>query len=56
MSGEAGSRHCCRSTVPDPERGPVPLVVRRCLQGILFELYAGLNWKHLPTELGFGSV
>jgi transposase len=36
-------------------RGPVPLDDRRCLQGILFVLYTGINWKHLPPELGFGS-
>jgi hypothetical protein len=36
-------------------RGPVPLSDRKCLQGILFVLYTGINWKHLPPELGFGS-
>jgi len=37
------------------KRGPVPLDDRKCLQGILFVLYTGINWKHLPPELGFGS-
>src|SRR6266542_4009266 len=36
-------------------RGPVPLSDRKCLQGILFVLYTGINWKHLPPERGFGS-
>lgn len=36
-------------------RGPVPLDDRRCLQGILFVLYVGITWRHLPPELGFGS-
>ncbi len=36
-------------------RGPVPLDDRKCLQGVLFVLYTGINWKHLPPELGFGS-
>ncbi|MEU6248189.1 IS5 family transposase [Glycomyces sp. NPDC047010] len=37
------------------KRGPVPLDDRKCLQGILFVLYTGISWKHLPPELGFGS-
>ncbi|GAB3653711.1 hypothetical protein GCM10028833_26890 [Glycomyces tarimensis] len=37
------------------KRVPVPLDDRKCLQGILFVLYTGINWKHLPPELGFGS-
>jgi transposase len=36
-------------------RGPVPLDDRKCLQGILFVLYTGISWRHLPGELGFGS-
>jgi len=34
--------------------GPVPLDDWKCLQGILFVLYTGINWKYLPRELGFG--
>ncbi|MBO3735710.1 transposase [Glycomyces sp. NEAU-S30] len=37
------------------KRRPVPLDDRKCLQSILFVLYTGINWKHLPPELGFGS-
>ena len=28
---------------------------RGALQGILFVLHTGIAWRHLPTELGFGS-
>ena len=28
---------------------------REALQGILFVLYTGIAWRHLPSELGFGS-
>ena len=28
---------------------------REALQGILFVLYTGISWTHLPAELGFGS-
>jgi transposase len=28
---------------------------RRALQGILFVLYTGIAWRHLPSELGFGG-
>src|SRR5213080_3330144 len=28
---------------------------RQALQGILFVLYTGISWTHLPAELGFGS-
>jgi len=28
---------------------------RQALQGILFVLYTGTAWQHLPGELGFGS-
>ena len=28
---------------------------RQALQGILFVLYTGIAWRHLPSELGFGG-
>lgn len=28
---------------------------RAALQGILFVLYSGIAWQHLPSVLGFGS-
>jgi transposase len=28
---------------------------RQALQGILFVLYTGIAWRHLPLELGFGG-
>ena len=28
---------------------------RQALQGILFVLYTGIAWRHLPAELGFGG-
>ena len=28
---------------------------RQALQGILFVLYTGVAWRHLPAELGFGG-
>jgi transposase len=28
---------------------------RETLSGILFVLYSGIAWRHLPLELGFGS-
>ncbi len=28
---------------------------RQALQGILFVLYTGIAWRHLPLALGFGS-
>ncbi len=28
---------------------------REALRGILFVLYTGIAWRHLPLELGFGS-
>ena len=28
---------------------------REALSGILFVLYTGIAWRHLPLELGFGS-
>jgi transposase len=36
-----------------PGRRRVP--DRQALQGILFVLYTGIAWRHLPLELGFGS-
>ncbi|MCD0482500.1 transposase [Streptacidiphilus sp. ASG 303] len=42
---------------PRPRRspGPRPVDDRRCLQGILFVLHAGITWQQLTLELGFGS-
>src|SRR5580765_3234999 len=31
------------------------LADRQALQGILFVLYTGIAWRHLPPELGFGG-
>jgi transposase len=28
---------------------------RQALQGILFVLHAGIAWRHLPLELGYGG-
>ena len=36
-----------------PGRKPVP--DRQMLCGILFVLHTGVQWEHLPQELGFGS-
>jgi transposase len=36
-----------------PGRRPVP--DREVLGGILFVLHTGIQWEHLPQELGFGS-
>ena len=36
-----------------PGRKRVP--DRQALQGIVFVLYTGIAWRHLPLELGFGS-
>jgi transposase len=36
-----------------PGRKRVP--DRQALQGVLFVLYTGIAWRHLPLELGFGS-
>ena len=35
--------------------GRKPVDDRRVLQGILFVLYTGIAWRHLPVELGFGG-
>jgi transposase len=40
-----------RSRFPGRKRLPD----REALQGILFVLYTGIAWRHLPLELGFGS-
>ncbi|MFC3492559.1 IS5 family transposase [Glycomyces rhizosphaerae] len=40
---------------PPRQRGPKPIPDRRCLQGVLFVLYTGIGWEHLPQELGYGS-
>ena len=31
------------------------LADREALSGVLFVLYTGIAWRHLPLELGFGS-
>lgn len=36
-----------------PGRLPVP--DRQVLRGILYVLHTGIQWKHLPKELGFCS-
>lgn len=36
-----------------PGRGSIP--DRQVLCGILFVLHTGIQWEHLPQELGFGS-
>lgn len=36
-----------------PGRRPLP--DREVLRGILYVLHAGIQWEHLPQELGFGS-
>lgn len=46
--------------IPVPSRrfrnpGRRRLPARECLQGILFVLHTGIEWSHLPPELGFGS-
>ncbi|OKI50741.1 transposase [Streptomyces sp. CB00072] len=38
-------RHPGRKSLPD----------RQVLCGILFVLHTGIQWEHLPEELGFGS-
>ncbi len=38
-------RHPGRKTLPD----------REVLCGILYVLHTGIQWEHLPQELGFGS-
>ena len=35
--------------------GRMRLPDREALQGVLFVLYTGIAWRHLPLELGFGS-
>jgi transposase len=38
-----------------PLSGAQAVPDREALQGILFVLYTGIAWRHLPLELGFGS-
>ena len=51
---------CVADELPRVERrfrypGRKRLDDRAALQGILFVLYTGIAWRHLPLELGFGS-
>ncbi len=38
-----------------PKGGRPRVSDRAALNGILYVLRTGIQWKHLPTELGFGS-
>src|SRR5579883_1689865 len=40
---------------PKPKGGRPRVPDRAALGGILFVLHTGIQWKHLPTRLGFGS-
>ncbi len=40
---------------PKPKGGRPRVNDRAALNGILYVLRTGIQWKHLPTELGFGS-
>jgi transposase len=40
---------------PKPKGGRPPVPDRAALNGILYVLRTGIQWKHLPTALGFGS-
>ena len=40
---------------PKPKGGRPPIAHRAALNGILYVLRTGIQWKRLPTELGFGS-
>jgi transposase len=40
---------------PKPKGGRPRVSDRAALGGILYVLRTGIQWKHLPTELGFGS-
>jgi transposase len=40
---------------PKPRGGRPRVSDRAVLNGILYVLRTGIQWKHLPTELGFGS-
>ena len=40
---------------PKPKGGRPRVSDRAALNGILYVLRTGIQWKHLPTELGFGS-
>ena len=41
--------------LPKPKGGRPRVANRATLNGILYVLRTGMQWKHLPTELGFGS-
>jgi transposase len=43
------------SEPPKPKGGRPRVGDRAALNGILYVLRTGSQWKHLPTELGFGS-
>src|SRR5262245_22823931 len=40
---------------PKPKGGRPRVANRAALNGILYVLRTGIQWKHLPTALGFGS-
>jgi transposase len=40
---------------PKPKGGRPRVDSRAALNGILYVLRTGIQWKHLPTALGFGS-
>jgi transposase len=40
---------------PKPKGGRPRVGDRAALNGILYVLHTGIQWKRLPTELGFGS-
>ena len=38
--------------VPDPRGGRPPIDDRVCFNAIVFVLFTGIAWRHLPRELG----
>jgi transposase len=48
------SGRCSRPTGP-VGAAPFLSMTASGLQGILFVLYTGIAWRHLPLDLGFGS-
>jgi transposase len=40
---------------PRPKGGRPPIPDRACLTGIVFVLRTGIQWEHLPQEMGCGS-
>lgn len=40
---------------PHLKGGRKPKADRGCLEGMLFVLKTGIQWEHLPQELGWGS-